>query len=296
MSDINFYNEASAAKLGWTPEWFGCDAFDEELQQAIREFQSQNGTTADGMCGPATYRRKYTTRAQDISEVHVTPPGKDYIIHCGNAISIDWPRVVQWTDIHGLRANHYAVRQNQLRPFNMFVNHWDVTLSAKHCQRILDKRGISVHFLIDNDGTIYQTMDTRDVAWHAGSKKLNECSIGVEISCAYDLKYQSWYVKNGFGERPIIEDAYVHGRKLDPFLGFYPVQLQALRALWGAIHRATGIPLQCPSFHGSTSTHVEDSARNGNFRGFVSHYHLTERKIDCAGLDIDHQLKLLGES
>ena len=295
MSDINFYNEASAAKLGWTPEWFGCDAFDEDLQQSIREFQTRNGSTPDGMCGPNTYRRIYTERISSLEEVHVTPMGKDYIVHAGNPITIDWSRVVHWYDVNGLRANHYAVRQQAQRPYKMFVNHWDVTLSAKHCQRILDQRGISVHFLIDNDGTIYQTMDTRDVAWHAGSKRLNECTIGVEISNAYDPKYQQWYTRHGFGERPIIEDAYVHGRKLEPFMGFYPVQLQALRALWSAIHRATGIPLQSPEFQGQQSTTVDPNAANGTYSGFVSHYHLTERKIDCAGLDIVHQLKLLGD-
>ncbi len=295
MSDINFYNEASAAKLGWTPEWFGCGAFDEDLQQSIREFQTRNGSTPDGMCGPNTYRRIYTERISSLEEVHVTPMGKDYIVHAGNPITIDWPRVVHWYDVNGLRANHFSTRYKSQRPFKMFVNHWDVTLSAKHCQRILDQRGISVHFLIDNDGTIYQTMDTRDVAWHAGSKRLNECTIGVEISNAYDPKYQQWYARHGFGERPIIEDAYVHGRKLDPFMGFYPVQLQALRALWSAIHRATGIPLQSPEFQGQQSTTVDPNAANGTYSGFVSHYHLTERKIDCAGLDIVHQLKLLGD-
>ena len=29
--DKIFYNQASAAKLGWTPEWFGAYEFNEEL-------------------------------------------------------------------------------------------------------------------------------------------------------------------------------------------------------------------------------------------------------------------------
>ena len=33
--DKVFYNEGSAAKLGGTPEWFGCDDFDEDLIDAI---------------------------------------------------------------------------------------------------------------------------------------------------------------------------------------------------------------------------------------------------------------------
>ena len=37
--DAEFYNEASALKLGWTPAWFGCSGFDEELTAAIKDFQ-----------------------------------------------------------------------------------------------------------------------------------------------------------------------------------------------------------------------------------------------------------------
>ena len=35
--DKIFYNEASAAKLGWEPEWFGATEFDETLTKKIRE-------------------------------------------------------------------------------------------------------------------------------------------------------------------------------------------------------------------------------------------------------------------
>ena len=39
--DKVFYNESSAAKLGWTPEWFGCTSFDEDLVDSIKDWQSQ---------------------------------------------------------------------------------------------------------------------------------------------------------------------------------------------------------------------------------------------------------------
>ena len=60
--DKIFYNEGSAAKLGWTPDWFGCDDFDEDLIEAIIEFQKELGLTADGLMGPSTYRRIYNHR------------------------------------------------------------------------------------------------------------------------------------------------------------------------------------------------------------------------------------------
>ena len=53
--DKIFYNEASSAKMGWEPDWFGADDFDEELIEKITAFQKEHGLTADGLCGPRYY-------------------------------------------------------------------------------------------------------------------------------------------------------------------------------------------------------------------------------------------------
>ena len=85
----------------------------------------------------------------------------------------------------------------------------------------------------------------------------------------------------------MITDAVVHGKKLDPFTGFYPQQLEALKALWKAIHKAAEIPYDTPkSQFGTTSTKYEQDVKYGAFSGFISHYHVSKNKIDCAGLDI----------
>ena len=55
--DKVFYNEASAAKLGWDPSWFGCKEHGEQLVRAIRKWQKERRITADGLCGPSTHRR-----------------------------------------------------------------------------------------------------------------------------------------------------------------------------------------------------------------------------------------------
>ena len=56
--DKEFYNEASASKLGWEPDWFipGHKLFDYKLTKAIKAFQAEYGLTADGLCGPSTFR------------------------------------------------------------------------------------------------------------------------------------------------------------------------------------------------------------------------------------------------
>jgi len=293
--DKVFYNKSSADSLGWTPEWFGVSNHDEKLTAAIRKWQKKNRLTADGLCGPSTYRRIWTERESSISDIiNFCPPSREqsFIICNSKPIVIDWPKVVLWDETGGLKAkdrSYYDYSGKKDRNPTMFVNHWDVCLSSSSCSKVLNKRGISVHFLIDNDGTIYQTVDTQQGCWHAGVGKINHRSIGVEISNAYYTKYQSWYEKNGFGPRPVVDDAWVNGSKLREHLGFYPVQVAAAEALWSACSRAYDIPLVSISSGDEdfkTSTRTESTVASGKFKGIVSHYHITKRKIDCGGLDI----------
>lgn len=82
---------------------------------------------------------------------------------------------------------------------DQFVLHYDVSGVSRECFRILhDVRGLSVHFMLDIDGTIYQTMDVKERAWHATT--CNDRSVGVEIANigAYgendsDKALNAWY-------------------------------------------------------------------------------------------------------
>ena len=172
----------------------------------------------------------------------------------------------------------------------MIVTHWDAALSAKSCFNILKSRGISSHFVIDNDGTIYQMVDTYNVGWHAGNRKVNDVSIGIDISNAYYTKYQNYYEKKGFGSRPVLKDSVVHGRKLGEHLGYYPVQIEAYKALVKSLSAHYDIPLECPMKNDELITTVHEPSAAAEFRGVVSHYHLTKGKIDCAGLPLDEIL------
>lgn len=299
IEDKQAYNENSSHKYGWEPEWLGCSYFDEDLEAAIEQFQADHDLEPDGLLGPTTFRRLWTERNADKSWAWGDdPPHKvDFIICNNNKIRLDWDKVVLWDMPQGLSQNKGTYKDcggQADRDVSMFVNHWDVCLSSAACNKVLNKRGISVHFSIDNDGTIYQHMDTQHVGWHAGSRRINELSIGVEISNAYYPKYQKHYKKRGFGERPMMEDVEVHGKTLRPFLGFYDVQLDALVALWRAINVYYGVPLNTPTQpNGDAVSTVVPECASGAYEGYVSHYHLKRKKIDCAGLDIPYLLCLV---
>ena len=285
MVDKIFYNESSAKSLGWEPSWLGAKAFDDSLIRKIRAFQRDNGLKPDGLLGPGTFRRLVAHREaqEDYDNQVEIQPGEKAILYKGKKFPIKWDKVVLPTDDGGMQHDNGYQHMKRKRKVSMFVAHWDVCLNSKSCFRVLNKtsRSASIHFAIDNDGTIYQFLDMNHIAWHASKRSVNKKSVGVEISNAYYPKYQNWYKKNGFGERPMITDATVHGKKMEPFMDFYPVQKEALKALMEAVHNALGIPLEAPE----GDTVVKDVA-SGKYKGFVHHFNVVKNKIDCAGLDL----------
>ena len=297
-----FYNEATAVKLGWFPSWFGVKVFNEGLVKAIKKWQKAHKLKADGLVGPTTFRRLYAEREslkEDAEEKRETAniAEPNFIIYNGGKFPIKWDKVVNWESplpmlqsIYIPSERTYYKYDRGTRDIKFFVNHWDASLSAASTTRILDRRNLSVHFCIDNDGTIFQLVDMQHAAKHAG--RANRKSVGVEISNAYYLKYQRTYKRRGFGERPVIRDATVHGVKLPPFTGFYPVQIEALKALWVAVSEATDIPLECPlDENNELVTRVDARCVQGTFEGFINHYNLSRKKIDCAGLELDKLLQ-----
>ena len=289
MSSIQ-YNIKSSKDLGWKPEWFGASDFDNDLVSKIKDFQKSKRVSDDGMCGPGTFRLIYAERISNLEFDKETHDNADRsIIFKGEEVDIEWDKVVRWIDDDGYKlTNSPAIDFD--RDIKTFVTHWDVCLSSKSCVNVLNKKGIHVHFCIDNDGTIYQLADMAAICYHAGGRSWNKSSIGVEISNAFYPKYQKFYIKNGFGERPIATDSHVNGRKVQDHLDFYPVQIEALKALYSAINVAVGIPLEAPMENGKYSYGVHDDCAENKFRGFISHHHLTKRKMDCCNINIDEIL------
>ena len=183
--------------------------------------------------------------------------------------------------------------RNKARIPTMIVTHWDACLSAKSCKRVLERRGISSHFVIDNDGTIVQMADCNNICWHAGRRRVNNVSIGIDFSNAVYMKYQKWYRRNNFGSRPILADVKVHGRTLKKaFLGYYPEQIAAYKALLIALHDHYKIPMECLlDEEGNLETRTNRMARWGKFKGVVNHYNISSKKWDAAGLELDKILE-----
>tara|TARA_R110000765_G_scaffold291332_3_gene387102 strand:+ start:55 stop:903 length:849 start_codon:yes stop_codon:yes gene_type:complete len=270
---INRYNKKSSKKYGWHPSWFGdhLNEFNSDLIDHVQWFQIDHDLKPDGMVGPITFRRLLSDR--DLKKA------KNYILVNNQYVEIDWD-----VKIDLMSKNCFKIWRGERKP-KMIVTHWDATTSAEKCKRVLQARNISTHFCIDNDGVIYQYVDTNNSAWHAGG--VNNCSIGIDFSNAYYLKYNSHYVKKGFNKRPICKDSRVHGVKLRHHLGYYPVQIEAYKKLVKVLCNHYDIPIETPMVNKRIAdTGVVPEAKKGKYKGIVCHYHVSRNKIDCAGLNL----------
>ena len=291
----NRYNKKSAKKLGWEASWFEADDFNDNLVENIKEFQKRHGLQQDGLCGPMTFRRILLQR-EALEDECVDADTQKHIICDGVRVPIKWGSVVNLYDVnnYALPKNCYRRHKPHKRDVRMIITHFDVCLSAASCKRVLQKKGISSHFVVDNDGTIYQMVDPQHEGWHAGKYKVNRAAIGIDISNAVYTKYQSWYRKKGFGNRPILENVKVHGSKVKECLGFYPVQIEAYKELVKTLCNYYGIPLQMPmNEDGKVLMGVSKDVVKGKFKGIANHFSVTRGKWDTANLDWDKVLKEL---
>ena len=261
--------------------------------QIIKRFQKEKGLPETGYMDAPTMRRVLSER--EAAKIELESTSNKRKIVCNNKfVDIEWSKVKTYLqeDNFKLPTKTFRKEYKERRQPKMVMVHWDVCLSSKTCYKVLLNRNLSVHFAIDNDGTIHQMMDTNHAARHSGSKEVDLSSIGIEVSDAYYTKYQETYRKMGLKKRPVLKNVIVHNEKLEPFLGFYPEQMKALKALIETLSKEYDIEIKMPTGKdGKVLSTVSQNVAQGTFNGIVYHYHATRRKIDCAGIDIMSMFK-----
>ena len=199
---------------------------------------------------------------------------------------------------------------NLQQQVDQFVLHYDVCGTSARCFFVLqDLRGLSVHFMLDIDGTIYQTLDLSERAWHAGSA--NNRSVGIEIAHigAYpklEGALEEWYDVDKDG-RPVVTlpeevaerfpvgtpdfvgrsarkellAGRVNGRDLVQY-DFTEEQYRALIKLTAALHRIfPKLELDYPrDEQGCLVPNVLTKDEREAFSGIMAHWHVIKSKID----------------
>ncbi len=272
----------------------------------------------------------------------------DYIIACGERLHVGAP-VVLWTDSNGYSAYEtdlhferppittktppegelrYAPGRKDRRTgevlvppdgdllalqqaLELFVLHYDVCGVSQTCFKVLhDRRCLSVHFMIDVDGTIYQTLDLRDTGWHA--RQANDRSVGVEIAQigAYPLNEKGdatlarWYEPGpdgvrltlpkparelgvrtarfeGFAARDHVIRGGIHGQSLQQY-DYTPEQYDSLVRLTATLCRHfPNLPAEAPRGAGGAVLNRRiPEEEEPAFQGIVGHFHVGGHKID----------------
>jgi len=209
---------------------------------------------------------------------------------------------------------------------DQFVLHYDVCGVSRTCFKVLhDHRDLSVHFMLDLDGTIYQTLDVKERAWHATTS--NSRSVGIEIANmgAYtkpeESPFKEWYAKDEDGQtyitlperlgdggiptpnfvgrparnEPVVGE--VQGRTLTQY-DYTPEQYKALAHLTAALTKV--LPqIKCDyprDAEGKLITHKLDDEALLKYKGVLGHYHIQTNKTDPGpALDWDYVINTARE-
>lgn len=192
---------------------------------------------------------------------------------------------------------------------DQFVLHYDACGTSRRCFEVLhDQRGLSIHFMLDVDGTVYQTLDLKERAWHATSS--NSRSIGIEIAAIGAVppeqrkRLEPWYSPDDKGTQLVFPDWIGDpGIRTQSFLGhtarpdlisgkvqdeilvqydFTPQQYAALARLTATL--CTVFPrLVCDYPRDPGGRLVERTLSNqrlATYQGILGHYHVQTNKVD----------------
>jgi len=211
---------------------------------------------------------------------------------------------------------------------DQFVIHFDACGTSRQCFKVLqDRRDLSVHFMLDLDGTIYQTLDLKERAWHATSS--NTRSVGIEIANigAYGATeknpLEEWYapgpdgqtritIPGQFGDGGIRTPDFIgHPARPEPVSGviqsqklvqydFTPQQYRALARLTAALCRVfPKITCDYPrDEHGQLIQQKLSPEQLKNYHGLLGHFHIQTDKVDPGpafnwDYVIDHATRIL---
>jgi len=200
---------------------------------------------------------------------------------------------------------------NLRQQIDQFVYHYDACGTSARCFKVLqDLRGLSVHFMLDLDGTLYQTLDLKERAWHAG--QANGRCVGVEIANigAYRQEKKStldeWYARDeqgpyvvfpdslppeetwlrtpGFVARPSRKELIsgrINGSDLFQY-DYTDEQYAALIKLTAALARIfPKLTLDAPrNPDGTIRMDVFSAEELEAYHGFMGHQHVTKAKVD----------------
>lgn len=181
-------------------------------------------------------------------------------------------KVETW-QTHGLTFPSQVKRKRT----DLIVVHWTAGEGdGERVHKTLRDRGLSVHFVIESDGTVVQYMDTSVLGAHAAD--MNARSVGIEIvNRATDEA-------DKMPKRPLVREK-IRGRDT-VYTAFLPAQVRSCLALVMALCEAYGLPIEVPRVApgGDVLPRELTWAELEAFRGVVGHFHWSKKGKRDPGL------------
>lgn len=279
------------------------------------------GLAAILLCSPLLPSSRQPARAGTSSAL-VSASSATQIVVAGQRIDVGRP-VVLWTNREGFDAyqtrciddtggccNHPSTRYGARagleerslealqKVVSQFVLHFDGCVNSRSCFKSMHNRprpggglgcGLSAHFMIDADGTIYQTMDVVERAFHA--EIANSGSVGVEICNRGRVDRSEWSrLPPEYRTRPT-RTVLVNGEAHEAY-DFRPEQYESLVALTRSLLRIfPRIKPEVPERDGQVV--MDTLADPLAFAGILGHFHIEKKKWDPGALDWARLLRAL---
>lgn len=243
MASLAYYNAAAADKFGLKLADFGTSYWGDV--KAIAKVQDDLQVTPDGWIGPATAGALLLAKRFQSA-----------------GLVIDRKRY---------RTSFSRRRVDPARPLSI-VWHDSITRTAKDCYSVLEKRGLSTHYMIpeDPDEPIYQCADPGST-WclHAGA--FNQESIGVDVISLLDPSLLSVLRTSDRARRIRVTTRPWSASKERPsVVGYTPSQLERAVKLAMVLHEFFDIPKVVPTEltgYGKKVAWVDSAT----YRGSIAH-------------------------
>lgn len=204
------------------------------LQRAlISRGHSVGAAGADGILGPATWRALEAVAGGPLDRAEPVPP------HLLTSVHYEMPPAEPG---YYRRRGDLLQHDRRRRAVDLVVLHESVTWTVADCVKVLNRRGLSVHYIVDVDGAVTQHAPETRACRHAGSP-YNHRAIAVEVI----NRYYGEHARDG---QLVIDAVWAHkGRYIMPPRD----QLEATHELVVEVRARHDLPAIYPSGDGPFS-------------------------------------------
>lgn len=155
--------------------------------------------------------------------------------------------------------------------YHNLANHAAYTTRGDETSKI--PQPLSIHFVVDKDGIVYQMADTELRASHCAAHGLNNLSIGIEF-----INRMTTTVPARGVERELVAEA-IHHRRMR-YYELLPAQIRTGVRLTRTLCNLYGLPYRVPLEAGEPMLYALPEAKLRTYTGILGHAHAEENKVD----------------